>query len=147
MNLQFFEFYVQCLIGSVKTMRKGSKIYLQMFLSYLGILVIPMIMAMTLYFYTLKIIVGQAEEMNENLLVMVKNELDYEIENVWKKMSGRLPADWPWMTGFSRLPTQKEVFRPMLRWICTIFMMNYSPLICRRNLLTNCSLSLIIRRR
>lgn len=73
-------------------MRKRSKIYLQMFLSYLGILVIPMIMAMTLYFYTLKIIVGQAEEMNENLLVMVKNELDYEIENVWK-IASRLALD------------------------------------------------------
>lgn len=73
-------------------MRKRSKIYLRMFLSYLGILVIPMIMAMTLYFYTLKVIVGQAEEMNENLLVMVKNELDYEIENVWK-IASRLALD------------------------------------------------------
>lgn len=78
--------------GEEKGMGKKSKMYLQMFLSYLGILVIPMILAMALYLYTLKIISGQAEEMNGNLLVMVKNELDYEIENI-RKIASRLALD------------------------------------------------------
>ena len=50
-------------------MGKRSKMYFHMFLSYLGILVIPMVLAMALYLYTLKIISGQAEDMNGNLLV------------------------------------------------------------------------------
>lgn len=73
-------------------MGKRSKMYFHMFLSYLGILVIPMVLAMALYLYTLKIISGQAEEMNGNLLVMVKNELDYEVENV-RKIASRLALD------------------------------------------------------
>lgn len=73
-------------------MGKRSKMYFHMFLSYLGILVIPMVLAMALYLYTLKIISGQAEEMNGNLLVMVKNELDYEIENI-RKIASRLALD------------------------------------------------------
>ncbi len=73
-------------------MKKKSKVYLQMFLSYLCILVIPMMLAMVLYFYTFRVIRGQAEEMNKNLLVMVRNELDYEIENV-KKIASRLALD------------------------------------------------------
>lgn len=73
-------------------MGKRSKMYFHMFLSYLGILVIPMVLAMALYLYTLKIISGQAEDMNGNLLVMVKNELDYEVENV-RKIASRLALD------------------------------------------------------
>lgn len=41
-------------------MRKKSKIYLHMFFSYLGILVIPMALAMVLYIYTFRVITGQA---------------------------------------------------------------------------------------
>lgn len=63
-----------------------------MFLSYLVILVIPMLLAMALYFYTFHIIRSQAEEMNKNLLIMVKNELDYEIENI-RKIASRLALD------------------------------------------------------
>lgn len=68
-------------------MRKKSKVYFHMFLSYLGILAIPMLLAMVLYLYTFRVISGQAERMNENLLVMVKNEIDYQIENIWKNAS------------------------------------------------------------
>ena len=73
-------------------MRKKSKIYLHMFFSYLGILVIPMALAMALYIYTFRVITGQAETMNENLLVMVKNEIDNEMDNVWK-ITSRLALD------------------------------------------------------
>ena len=60
----------------MKKIKKKSKVYFQMFLSYLVILVIPMMLAMALYVYTFHIIRSQAEEMNKNLLVMVKDELD-----------------------------------------------------------------------
>lgn len=73
-------------------MRKKSKIYLHMFFSYLGILVIPMALAMVLYIYTFRVITGQVETMNENLLVMVKNEIDNEMDNVWK-ITSRLALD------------------------------------------------------
>jgi len=73
-------------------MRKKSKIYFQMFLSYLGILVIPIVLAMGIYGYTLKVIHGMAGQMNENLLVMVKNELDNEVESV-SKIASRLALD------------------------------------------------------
>lgn len=73
-------------------MRKKSKIYLHMFFSYLGILVIPMALAMVLYIYTFRVITGQAETMNENLLVMVKNEIDNEMDNIWK-ITSRLALD------------------------------------------------------
>lgn len=73
-------------------MGKKSKMYFHMFLSYLGILVIPMLLAMVLYLYTLKIISNQAGEMNGNLLIMVKNELDYEVENI-RKIASRLALD------------------------------------------------------
>lgn len=63
-----------------------------MFFSYLGILVIPMALAMVLYIYTFRVITGQAETMNENLLVMVKNEIDNEMDNVWK-ITSRLALD------------------------------------------------------
>ncbi len=73
-------------------MGKKSKMYFHMFLSYLGILVIPMLLAMVLYLYTLKIISNQAGEMNGNLLIMVKNELDYKVENI-RKIASRLALD------------------------------------------------------
>ena len=63
-----------------------------MFFSYLGILVIPMALAMVLYIYTFRVITGQAETMNENLLVMVKNEIDNEMDNIWK-ITSRLALD------------------------------------------------------
>lgn len=93
-NLQNLKFYVQYREGVWKMMKikKKSKVYFQMFLSYLGILVIPMILAMVLYAYTFQIIRSQAEEMNKNLLIMVKNELDYEIENL-QKIASRLALD------------------------------------------------------
>lgn len=76
----------------MKKVKKKSKVYFQMFLSYLVILVIPMMLAMALYVYTFHIIRSQAEEMNKNLLIMVKNELDYEIENI-RKIASRLALD------------------------------------------------------
>ncbi len=76
----------------MKKIKKKSKVYFQMFLSYLVILVIPMMLAMALYVYTFHIIRSQAEEMNKNLLVMVKDELDYEVENM-RKIASRLALD------------------------------------------------------
>lgn len=68
-------------------MKKKSKVYFRMFLSCLSILAIPMILAMMLYVYTFRIIRGQAEEMNGNLMHMVKNDLDYEMQSIWKNAS------------------------------------------------------------
>ena len=61
-NLQNLKFYVQYREGVWKMMKmkKKSEVYFQMFLSYLGILVIPMILAMVLYAYTFQIIRSQA---------------------------------------------------------------------------------------
>lgn len=73
-------------------MKKKSKVYFRMFLSYLCILAIPMILAMLLYYYTFQIIRSQAVQMNGNLLVMVKGELDQEIENL-QKAASRLALD------------------------------------------------------
>lgn len=65
-------------------MKTKSKVYFRMFLSYLCILAIPMILAMLLYYYTFQIIHSQAVQMNGNLLVMVKGEMDQEINNLQK---------------------------------------------------------------
>ena len=72
-NLQNLKFYVQYREGVWKMMKmkKKSEVYFQMFLSYLGILVIPMILAMVLYAYTFQIIRSQAEEMNKKCLDML----------------------------------------------------------------------------
>lgn len=66
---------------------KKSKVYIRMFFSYLGILAIPTILAAVIYSYTFQIIRGQAEEMNENLLVMVRQELDQELNNIQKTLT------------------------------------------------------------
>lgn len=63
-----------------------------MFLSYLGILIIPMVLAMLLYTYTFRIIRHQVEDMNENLMVMAQKELDQEIDNI-QKIAIRMALD------------------------------------------------------
>ena len=73
-------------------MKTKSKVYFRMFLSYLCILAIPMILAMLLYYYTFQIIHSQAVQMNGNLLVMVKGEMDQEINNL-QKAASRLALD------------------------------------------------------
>ena len=73
-------------------MKKKSKVYIRMFLSYLGILIIPMVLAMLLYTYTFRIIRHQAEDMNENLMVMAQKELDQEIDNI-QKIAIRMALD------------------------------------------------------
>lgn len=66
---------------------KKSKVYIRMFFSYLGILAIPTILAAVIYSYTFQVIRGQAEEMNKNLLVMVRQELDQELNNIQKTLT------------------------------------------------------------
>lgn len=73
-------------------MKKKSKVYIRMFLSYLGILIIPMVLAMLLYTYTFRIIRHQVEDMNENLMVMAQKELDQEIDNI-QKIAIRMALD------------------------------------------------------
>lgn len=124
-------------------MRKKSKIYLHMFFSYLGILVIPMALAMVLYIYTFRVITGQAETMNENLLVMVKNE----IEQRDGSMSGRSPVVWLWTVRSSRRPMSRGLMTPMTRSISTIFMKRHSLSVCPRHLLMTCLFCLIIPRK
>ena len=73
-------------------MKKKSKVYIRLFLSSLGILIIPMVLAMLLYTYTFRFIRHQAEDMNENLMVMAQKELDQEIDNI-QKIAIRMALD------------------------------------------------------
>lgn len=63
---------------------KKSKVFLQMFISYIFILIMPILLAAILYGYTLHIVRSQAEEMNMNILKMIRQEIDYELSNLYK---------------------------------------------------------------
>lgn len=65
-------------------MKKKSNVYLKMFLSYVCIFAIPLIISMGLYSYTLGVIRRQSEKMNQDLLQMVRSELDQELDTTNK---------------------------------------------------------------
>lgn len=73
-------------------MRKGSKVYFHMFLSYLGIFLVPILLGAVIYGYTFASVRRQAEKMNSNLLTMVQKDLDKEIDSI-QKVSARLAMD------------------------------------------------------
>ena len=73
-------------------MKKRSKVYLKLFLSYLGVLIVPIMIASFIYSYTVKRIRIQAEHMNRNLLETVKTDLDKELESI-QKMTSHLRMD------------------------------------------------------
>lgn len=63
-----------------------------MYLSYIGILVIPILAGVVIYGFALKITKEQTDRMNDNLLTMVQRELDYKIEEVIK-VTSRVAVD------------------------------------------------------
>lgn len=73
-------------------MKKKSRVYLQMFLSYLGILAIPIMIGMIIYLHALHGARAQADRMNDNMLNMVQREMDSKIDEV-QKLAVRLAMD------------------------------------------------------
>lgn len=73
-------------------MKNRSKVYLRMFLSYVGIFLVPVLLGTVIYGYTFRNVRRQAEKMNTNLLVMVQKDLDKEIDNI-QKISARMAMD------------------------------------------------------
>ena len=73
-------------------MKRKPKVYIQMFLSYLGMLVIPVAAATVIYGYSRQVIRGQTEKMNDNLLEMIQRDLDQQISDV-QKIAARLAMD------------------------------------------------------
>ena len=63
-----------------------------MLLSYLVILLIPMLLGFLIYIVTLDVIKGQSARMNDNMLEMVQREIDQKIEEI-SKISSRLAMD------------------------------------------------------
>jgi AraC-like DNA-binding protein len=73
-------------------MKNRSKVYLWMFLSYVGILSVPILLGIVIYGYTSASVRRQAEKLNTSLLMMVQRDLDKEIDNI-QKISARLALD------------------------------------------------------
>lgn len=87
-------------------MKKRPKVFLQMFLSYVGILLVPILLGTVIYGYTFRSVRRQAEKMNNNLLAMVQKDLDKEIDNI-QKLSARMALD----TGVQLASKVKGEFR------------------------------------
>ena len=87
-------------------MKRKSKVYLKLFLSYLGILVIPILVAGGIYGRVWQIMRAQTSRINENLLNMVQQEIDNEIKNI-QKIESRLALD----NGIQNLSKERE-FQP-----------------------------------
>lgn len=68
-------------------MKKNSKVYLRMYLSYIIVLLIPITLGAALYLYLLKATKQQANILDQNLLMMVQRENDQRIEEVSKLAS------------------------------------------------------------
>lgn len=73
-------------------MKRKSSVYLKLLLSYLGILIIPILVALGIYGRTWQVIRTQTARINENLLYMVQKEIDSEIKNI-HKIESRLALD------------------------------------------------------
>lgn len=73
-------------------MKKRSKVYLKLFISYLGVLIIPILIASFIYSYTVSRIRIQTEHMNRTLLENTKADLDKELESI-QKMTSHLRMD------------------------------------------------------
>jgi len=84
-------------------MKRKSRVYLKLLLSYVAILIIPILVATGIYGRVWHIIRGQASRTNENLLNTVKQEIDSEIKNIQK-----IEAAWL-LTVRSRIFLKKKV--------------------------------------
>lgn len=73
-------------------MKKKSKVYFSMYLSYLFILAVPILAGSIIYVYALNITRSQTERMNKAMLEMVQRDLDQRLAEV-TRISQRLSAD------------------------------------------------------
>ena len=73
-------------------MKKKSKVYFSMYLSYLIILSVPILMSSIMYVYTLNITRSQTERINKTMLEIVQRDLDQRLTEV-AKISQRLSVD------------------------------------------------------
>lgn len=64
--------------------RRGKKVYIKWFLSYMAILLPPIMIGFVVYTHTLKANREQAERLNQSLMQIVKNEFDNQINEVMK---------------------------------------------------------------
>ncbi len=87
-----------------KRVKKG-RLFLQMFLSYLGMLAIPVAAAAVIYGYSSQVIREQIERMNDNLLEMIQRDIDQQVSDV-QKLAARLAMD----TGVQMLSKVKGSF-------------------------------------
>lgn len=73
-------------------MKKRSKVYFHLFISYLIIFLVPILLGTVIYSYAFRSVRRQEEKMNTNLLTMVQRDLDKEIDNI-QKISARMAMD------------------------------------------------------
>lgn len=73
-------------------MKNRSKVHLKLFLSYVGILSVPILLGIAIYGYTFLSVRRQAEKLNTSLLTVVQRDLDKEIDNI-QKISARMALD------------------------------------------------------
>lgn len=68
-------------------MKRKTGVYISMFLSYVGILLIPILVGAVIYWFALEVTKNQTDKMNNTLLSMVQRELDYKVEEINKVIS------------------------------------------------------------
>lgn len=70
----------------------NSRMFIKLILSYLGMLLVPVVIAGGLYWQIRNVTIRQAETINHNLLVQIQQELDQEMRNI-QKIQNRLALD------------------------------------------------------
>lgn len=68
-------------------MKRRTGVYISMFLSYVGILLIPILAGAVIYWFALEVTRNQTDKMNDTLLSMVQRELDYKVEEIGQVIS------------------------------------------------------------
>ena len=66
---------------------KQRKVYFKLYLSYIIILLLPILIGFIIYFQTLKSSREQADSLNRSLMQIVKNECDNQVKGVMRNLS------------------------------------------------------------
>lgn len=66
---------------------KRRKVYFKLYLSYIIILLLPILIGFIIYFQTLKSSREQADSLNRSLMQIVKNECDNQVKGVMRNLS------------------------------------------------------------
>lgn len=69
-----------------------SKVYIKMFLSYLGMLLLPILLGTVIYAAAFNVMKEQSAKMNENMLEMVRRQIDQRMAEI-NKIASRLAMD------------------------------------------------------